>query len=210
MAQTTGSGDARGCRASRARAEARARHPVALTVCRQRRGSSRLSHKWRPTWPKRALSPIMAKRCAPIVARRALCSMAPRPSRRAAAASEAIVERVVAEHLQPGVTNLAPGTAKWRPPPELMPSHTAEDNFMYGACHGQPSLLDALRTKLATENRVDLTARDVMVTNGANQAYAAALLATCDPGDEVVLFQPYYFSHLVAAQLLGLSVLIEP
>ena len=38
MAQTTGSGDARGCRASRARAEARARHPVALTVCRQRRG----------------------------------------------------------------------------------------------------------------------------------------------------------------------------
>ena len=50
----------------------------------------------------------------------------------------------------------------------------------------------------------------MMVTNGANQAYAACLLATCDPGDEVVLFQPYYFSHLVAAQLLGLSVLIEP
>ena len=48
------------------------------------------------------------------------------------------------------------------------------------------------------------------MTNGANQAYAACLLATCDPGDEVVLFQPYYFSHLVAAQLLGLSVLIEP
>ena len=120
------------------------------------------------------------------------------------------MERVVAEHLQPGVTNLAPGTAKWRPPPELMPSHTAEDNFMYGACHGQPSLLDALRTKLATENRVDLTARDVMVTNGANQAYAAALLATCDPGDEVVLFGPYYFSHLVAAQLLGLTPLVLP
>ena len=120
------------------------------------------------------------------------------------------MERVVAEHLQPGVTNLAPGTAKWRPPPELMPSHIAEDNFMYGACHGQPSLLDALRTKLATENRVDLTARDVMVTNGANQAYAAALLATCDPGDEVVLFGPYYFSHLVAAQLLGLTPLVLP
>ena len=38
MAPTTGSGDARGCRASRARAEGRARLPVALTVCRQRRG----------------------------------------------------------------------------------------------------------------------------------------------------------------------------
>ena len=48
------------------------------------------------------------------------------------------------------------------------------------------------------------------MTNGANQAYAACLLATCDPGDEVVLFQPYYFSHLVAAQLLGLRVLTLP
>ena len=60
------------------------------------------------------------------------------------------------------------------------------------------------------QDGVDLTTREMMVTNGANQAYAACLLATCDPGDEVVLFQPYYFSHLVAAQLLGLSVLIEP
>ena len=41
---------------------------------------------------------------------------APRVSRRAAAASEAVVERVLAEHMRPGVTNLAPGTASWRPP----------------------------------------------------------------------------------------------
>ena len=47
--------------------------------------------------------------------------------------------------------------------------------------------------------------RDVMVTTGANQAFAHALLAVCDPGDEVILFRPYYFSHLVAVQLLGLQ-----
>jgi aspartate/methionine/tyrosine aminotransferase len=50
----------------------------------------------------------------------------------------------------------------------------------------------------------------VMVTPGANQAYAAALLAVCDPGDEVVLFAPYYFSHLVAIQLLGLTPVVLP
>ena len=135
---------------------------------------------------------------------------APRVSRRAAAASEAVVERVLAEHMRPGVTNLAPGTAKWRPPAELMPPPAEADNFYYGACHGEPALLDALRTKREAEDGVDMTAREMMVTNGANQAYAACLLATCDPGDEVVLFQPYYFSHLVAAQLLGLHVLLLP
>ena len=135
---------------------------------------------------------------------------APRVSRRAAAASEAVVERVLAEHLRPGVTNLAPGTARWRPPAELMPSHAAEDNFYYGACHGEPALLDALKRKREVEDGVDMSAREMMVTNGANQAYAACLLATCDPGDEIVLFQPYYFSHLVAAQLLGLTPLLLP
>ena len=70
---------------------------------------------------------------------------APRVSRRAAAASEAVVERVLAEHMRPGVTNLAPGTAKWRPPAELMPPPAEADNFYYGACHGEPALLDALR-----------------------------------------------------------------
>ena len=81
---------------------------------------------------------------------------APRVSRRAAAASEAVVERVLAEHMRPGVTNLAPGTASWRPPVELMPPPAAEDNFFYGACHGEPALLDALRTKREVEDGVDL------------------------------------------------------
>ena len=43
-----------------------------------------------------------------------------------------------------------------------------------------------------------------MVTPGANQAFVHALLSTCDVGDEVLLWRPYYFSHLVALQLLGL------
>ena len=79
----------------------------------------------------------------------------PRVSRRAAAASEAVVERVLAEHMRPGVTNLAPGTASWRPPVELMPPPAAEHHFVYGACHGEPALLDALRTKRETEDGVD-------------------------------------------------------
>ena len=53
-----------------------------------------------------------------------------------------------------------------------------------------------------------MSRRDVMVTSGANQAFAHALLAVTDPGDAVVLFRPYYFSHLVALQLLGLRPIV--
>lgn len=111
------------------------------------------------------------------------------PSRRAATAGEALIERIIQQHLRPGVVNLAPGTAHWLPPAEVMPVPTADDS-RYGACHGSSSLLTALRTKLEDENGIDMSDREVMVTNGANQAYVSALLALCDPGDEVVLFAP--------------------
>ena len=38
----------------------------------------------------------------------------------------------------------------------------------------------------------------------------AGVLALCDAGDEVVLFAPYYFSHLVALQMFGLRPRILP
>ena len=39
---------------------------------------------------------------------------------------------------------------------EDAPPPAAEDNFFYGACHGEPALLDALRTKREVEDGVDL------------------------------------------------------
>ncbi len=42
---------------------------------------------------------------------------------------------------------------------------------------------------------------EVMVTAGANQAFVNVVLALCDAGDEVVLFAPYYFNHLMALQV---------
>ncbi|EOD29673.1 hypothetical protein EMIHUDRAFT_123208 [Emiliania huxleyi CCMP1516] len=114
---------------------------------------------------------------------------------RAANASEAIVERIIATHLRPGIANLAPGTAHWSPPERLVEAALRGDGG-YGDIRGEPALLAALREEHGREH--------VMVTPGANQAFVHALLSTCDVGDEVLLWRPYYFSHLVALQLLGL------
>jgi N-succinyldiaminopimelate aminotransferase len=44
---------------------------------------------------------------------------------------------------------------------------------------------------------------EVLVTAGATEAIAATLLALCEPGDEVVAFEPYYDSYAASIALAG-------
>jgi N-succinyldiaminopimelate aminotransferase len=44
---------------------------------------------------------------------------------------------------------------------------------------------------------------DVLVTAGATEAVAAALLALVEPGDEVIAFEPYYDSYAACVALAG-------
>jgi N-succinyldiaminopimelate aminotransferase len=54
---------------------------------------------------------------------------------------------------------------------------------------------------------------EVAVTAGATEAVAAALLGLCEPGDEVVLFEPYYDAYAAAIMMAGAvrrPVLLRP
>jgi N-succinyldiaminopimelate aminotransferase len=44
---------------------------------------------------------------------------------------------------------------------------------------------------------------EVLITTGATEAIAAALLALCEPGDEVVTFEPYYDSYAACIAMAG-------
>ena len=44
---------------------------------------------------------------------------------------------------------------------------------------------------------------EVMVTSGANQAFANLVVSLLDAGDRCVLWAPYYFNHLMALQMTG-------
>ncbi|WP_285703010.1 pyridoxal phosphate-dependent aminotransferase [Microtetraspora sp. NBRC 16547] len=44
---------------------------------------------------------------------------------------------------------------------------------------------------------------EVLVTVGATEAIAATVLALCEPGDEVIVFEPYYDSYAAAIALAG-------
>jgi N-succinyldiaminopimelate aminotransferase len=44
---------------------------------------------------------------------------------------------------------------------------------------------------------------EVLITAGATEAVAASILALCEPGDEVVCFEPYYDSYAASIALAG-------
>jgi N-succinyldiaminopimelate aminotransferase len=48
-----------------------------------------------------------------------------------------------------------------------------------------------------------LDPEDVLITFGATEAISAALLALCDPGDEVVVLEPYYDSYAACISFAG-------
>src|SRR5262249_19297389 len=108
----------------------------------------------------------------------------------------------------PGAISLGQGVVSYAPPPEAFAAieRFAADpaNHKYQAVAGTPALLDAIAQKLAAENRVRTgTAHGnrLLVTAGGNLAFANAILAICDPGDEVILPTPYYLNHEMAVTM---------
>src|SRR5262249_20383276 len=52
-------------------------------------------------------------------------------------------------------------------------------------------------------SRYGLRPEDVLITFGATEAIASALLGLCDPGDEVVVLEPYYDSYAACIAFAG-------
>ncbi|MFZ0041194.1 MAG: aminotransferase class I/II-fold pyridoxal phosphate-dependent enzyme, partial [Solirubrobacteraceae bacterium] len=71
----------------------------------------------------------------------------------------------------------------------------------YAPLPGVPALREAV---LAHQRHYyGLEPEDVLVTFGATEGIAAALLALCDPGDEVVVLEPYYDSYAACIAFAG-------
>jgi N-succinyldiaminopimelate aminotransferase len=69
---------------------------------------------------------------------------------------------------------------------------------------GVPELRAAIREHQQRFYGLDYDAgAEVLVTAGATEAIAAALLALCGPGDEVVMFEPYYDSYAACIAMSG-------
>ncbi len=74
----------------------------------------------------------------------------------------------------------------------------------YSLYEGIAPLRAAIAKKLRDYNRIDADpASEIVVTVGSTGAFALAMLATVDPGDRVILFEPFYSYHFNTALLAG-------
>ncbi|MEO3406479.1 pyridoxal phosphate-dependent aminotransferase [Mucilaginibacter sp. CAU 1740] len=86
-----------------------------------------------------------------------------------------------------------------------------DKNFTYYTpVAGYPDLRKAVVTKLKNENNLDYDAADIVVSTGAKQAIANAVLCLVDPGQEVIIPTPYWVSYSEVVKLAeGKSVFIN-
>ncbi len=96
------------------------------------------------------------------------------------------------------------------PAPIVEAAHQAlrDCKFYYTAANGLPALREAIADKLRRENGLDVTAAQVLCTNGAKQAVAQAILAACQPGDEVIVPAPYWVSYPEMVTLAGAAPVV--
>jgi aminotransferase len=82
---------------------------------------------------------------------------------------------------------------------------------IYTRMDGIQSLRQAIAGKLARHNgmRADPDA-EILVTSGATAGFQAACMALFDPGDEVVLFEPFYGYHLNTLRALRVQAVSVP
>ena len=80
----------------------------------------------------------------------------------------------------------------------------------YTPSSGIPELRQAIAEKLATDNQLTYRASQVVVSNGAKHACYNAILATCQPGDEVLIPSPYWVSYPDMVRLAGAEPVIVP
>jgi len=75
---------------------------------------------------------------------------------------------------------------------------------------GLPALREAISTKLSRDNGVDADASQVLVTVGAIEGLASAVMTVIDPGDEVIVPSPTYATHIRQVLLASGKPVIVP
>jgi aspartate/methionine/tyrosine aminotransferase len=112
------------------------------------------------------------------------------------------MSRLAVEH---GAVNLGQGFPDFPAPAfikEAARAAIAADHNQYAPAPGLPRLRQAI-AKSYGRFIGEIDPNDVTVTAGATEALFDAILAVVDPGDEVVVFEPFYDAYLPAIQMAG-------
>jgi aminotransferase len=128
-------------------------------------------------------------------------------SRKAQQFSESVIREMTRQAQAHGAINLAQGFPDFEPPPEV---RAAAVDALRGGVHqyaitwGARNLRQAIAERARRHQGLDFDPEtEITVTCGATEAMIATMMALVDPGDEVVIFEPFYENYGPDAVLSG-------
>jgi aminotransferase len=131
------------------------------------------------------------------------------PSRRIAGLKPSDIRYMTRECERLGGINLGQGLGDLPAPDAVKEGaiNAIRDNLStYTLSEGIPALRQAIAQKLRRDNRLEADPdREIVVTGGTTGAFAATLTALLNPGDGILLLEPYYGYHLNTILLSGLE-----
>ncbi len=80
----------------------------------------------------------------------------------------------------------------------------------YSPVAGIPELRAALAQKLKAENGLAYSPAEIVMSNGAKQAIANAVLSLIEPGDEVIMLAPFWVSYEITVRFAGGTPVVLP
>lgn len=127
-----------------------------------------------------------------------------------------VFERMSLAAAKHGAVNLGQGFPDFGWPPEILDAAAravVDGSNQYAPSRGLPALREAVAGHYNRHQGLDLSAENICVTSGATEALAAAILATVEPGDEVIVFTPAYDAYAPLIRRAGglpVEVALQP
>jgi len=81
---------------------------------------------------------------------------------------------------------------------------------VYSEITGTHTLRTSFARHLSGDYQASVSAENIAITSGCNQAFCVAISALAGPGDEVILSVPYYFNHVMWLQMQGIEPVCLP
>jgi aminotransferase len=120
-------------------------------------------------------------------------------SQKASSFTESVIREMTREALKHGAVNLSQGFPDFSAPEDIkrkaMEAIAADVN-QYAITWGSKDFRDAIARKTRSYLGLDINPEtEITVTCGSTEGMIAAMMATVDPGDEVIVFEPFYENY---------------
>ena len=122
-----------------------------------------------------------------------------RISQKAGSFTESVIREMSREAVKYGAVNLGQGFPDWAAPEDIKrkaQEAIAADHNQYAVTWGVKEFRDAVAKKTMWFLGMDIDPEtEITVTCGSTEGMIAAMMATVDPGEEVVVFEPFYENY---------------